>query len=338
MHDMTGPATVPLPTTLCDAIALAMTEMHGATAVRIESAAYEYRTSFPVSRLDIVLSDGRVIAAVCKELSRSRLSADALRAKPAALFDPMREIEVYRRILRDAHLGTAALIAVAEAGPEGGPWLVIEQVRGVELYQVGDLAGWCAAAEWLARMHERLGWVAGDGVAAGHLLRLGPDDWRLMGRRALARGAGSAPVAARERLARSHDSVVARLEAMPNAFLHGDAYASNILVDDPVAPRRVCAVDWEMAAVGPALLDLAALTAGEWPLDAVAAMATAYRRTLSAPSPWRAGEETLRTALDACRCQLALQWLGWDSSWSPPREHRHDWLGTAMAALDGLGL
>ena len=28
---------------------------------------------------------------------------------------------------------------------------------------------------------------------------------------------------------------------------------------------------------------------------------------------------------------VALQWLGWSDDWTPPPEHRHDWLSEALA-------
>ncbi len=36
-------------------------------------------------------------------------------------------------------------------------WLFVEWVEGRELYQVGELELWCAAARWLGEMHAGLG-------------------------------------------------------------------------------------------------------------------------------------------------------------------------------------
>jgi hypothetical protein len=43
-------------------------------------------------------------------------------------------------------------------------------------------------------------------------------------------------------------------------------------------------------------------------------------------------------ALDCCRVQVALQWLGWASNWTPPLEHRHDWLGDILQVSARLRL
>jgi hypothetical protein len=33
-----------------------------------------------------------------------------------------------------------------------------------------------------------------------------------------------------------------------------------------------------------------------------------------------------------------VQWLGWAEGWTPPAEHRHDWLGEGIALAERLGL
>ena len=52
----------------------------------------------------------------------------------------------------------------------------------------------------------------------------------------------------------------------------------------------------------------------------------------------RTGAEEFLDALELFRLHLAVQWLGWDPGWSPPDEHRHDWLAEALSAADKLGL
>ena len=104
-------------------------------------------------------------------------------------------------------------------------------------------------------------------------------------------------------------------------FVHGEFYASNILV----SPGRVCPVDWEMAGIGPGVLDLAAL-ATAWEGADRARIVAAYADERGAP----VDEEDL----DAARLVLAVQWLGWAEGWEPPREHATDWLAEATAAHD----
>src|SRR5262249_56494052 len=74
-----------------------------------------------------------------------------------------------------------------------------------------------------------------------------------------------------------YESVIERLAALPATVIHGEFYASNVLVQQTMAGLRVCPVDWEMAAVGPGLVGLAALTAGKWAGPTQARLAATYR-------------------------------------------------------------
>ena len=121
------------------------------------------------------------------------------------------------------------------------------------------------------------------------------------------------------------DALLHSLEArrpplVPQTLIHGELYPSNVLVDPP----RVCPVDWEMAAIGPGVIDLAALCGG-WETVAAARLTAAY------------GPVDASDLARAC-LHLALQWLGWSAGWKPPPEHSHDWLGEALALVRELDL
>jgi aminoglycoside phosphotransferase (APT) family kinase protein len=117
--------------------------------------------------------------------------------------------------------------------------------------------------------------------------------------------------------------------------IHGEFYPSNVLVGrgaDPTA-RRIAPIDWEGAAIGPGLVDLAALTTG-WDAGDGASIESAYRARYEPPTAGQPFSE----ALAACRLHLAVQWLAWEPSWSPPEEHRRDWLAEAEREARLLGL
>jgi thiamine kinase-like enzyme len=117
--------------------------------------------------------------------------------------------------------------------------------------------------------------------------------------------------------------VVDRLARLPATLVHGELYASNVLL----AGERVCVVDWELAGIGPGVLDVAALTAGLADDDA-AALAETYRLALEHPPDAR----EFAFELDCARLHVAIQWLGWSPDWTPPPEHARDW----RAELPGL--
>jgi hypothetical protein len=302
----------------------ALERMLGEPVGALERRPSEYRSSFPLEELDARLESGRRLELVLKDVGR--LEPPVRAAKPGFLYDPLREIEIYRDVLEPAALGTPRYFG---ADTDRG-WLLIERIRGVELFQVGERATWETVARWLAQAHARLAPAA---TGAKRAIRYAREYLELWPRRALAhsrlRGDEEA-AAALARLAEDYGAVVELLLEPPATLIHGELYASNVLVDASSEPRRVAPIDWEQAAVGPALVDVAALTAGRWGEADRAAIAAAYARSR--------GEPIDAAGLEAARLHLAVQWLGWSANWTPPPEHRHDWLTEALQSAERLGL
>lgn len=303
-----------------------------------------YCTSSTIEELSAHLADGTTLELIFKNLSREALLETARRVKPAFLYDPLREIETYRTVLARSALGTAICYGTVVDHDIGRYWLFLERVPGLELYQVGDLATWQQVARWLASMHTCFVGKTESLARSAPLLRYDSDFYRLwMGRAQtfLDRAESSQPEAVRhriKRLAKRYDRVVEHLLALPATFIHGEFYASNVLVHSREEQLRVCPVDWEMAAVGPGLIDLAALTAGRWTVPERTTLSMAYfAESTTRGAQWSGSEEFL-TALDHCRLHVAVQWLGWSSEWSPPLEHTQDWLSEALSLSEKLGL
>lgn len=313
--------------------------------VRLERCAAAYRTSFALEELRIWLDDGTSIRLMFKDLSRRAMHPDARRVKPAFLYDPLREIETYRTILKPSGLGTPECYGGVVDPSLDRYWLFLEYVPACTLYEV-DAAGWSRAARWLAELHARFA-QAPDllrRARAAHLLCYASDFYRRWARRALAfatRDERRQPIGTRrafERLVERYESVVERLVALPLTLIHGEFSASNVLVQNGAQRDRVCPVDWEMAAVGPGLVDLAALTAGSWTPWQREALVRAYLSALPETASRLPDLNESLDALDCCRLHLAMQWLGWSSDWSAPPEHAQDWLGEALRLGETLGL
>jgi aminoglycoside phosphotransferase (APT) family kinase protein len=265
---------------------------------------YRYATSHRLEELDVVLDDGTHLELLFKDLRRTEFGETALRAKPASIHDPRREAEAYR-ILAEAHLGTPTCYGAAD------DWLLLEKVQGVELWQVGNRETWVGVARWLARCHAHF---AQNPPAGKRLIRYDSDYFRVWRDRVRERHPQLAGVVAR------HDRVVELLTDLPPTFIHGELYPSNVIV----AGKRVAPVDWEMAGIGPGVLDIAALVTG-WHEPDRSAILAGYGAVAA-------------DALDAASIQLAFQWLGWSSDWNPPPEHARDWLAEALASASRLGL
>jgi hypothetical protein len=276
---------------------------------------HAYRASFGLERIRVVLEDGRRLSLVRKELSRRSLDENARRAKPADLHDPLREIDVYAHILSAHPVGTPSYIGATVAPEHDRYWLFLEEVPGDLLWQHADPETWRNAARWSANLQDRIR------PRCASLLRY---DRELL-RRLLAPDRVSPP------LRQTVEHVLAGLVDAPVGFLHGDFYPSNIVVGRGNDRGRICVLDWEAAGVGPRLLDLASLVAG-WPEADVAAIADAYRTTLTDPPP----REGFLRELDLCRLCVAVRWIGWSRDWIPPDEHAHDWNGAALQLAERL--
>ncbi|MDQ3587813.1 MAG: aminoglycoside phosphotransferase family protein [Actinomycetota bacterium] len=282
------------------------------------------RSSFPVEELDL-LCGGRQLSLVFKDCSPDRLSPEAASAKPSFLRVPGRELEVYNRVLEPAGVGAPACHGTVSEPAAGRFWLFIEHVDGELLWRVGEPAIWAQAARWLADLHGRP--LPCDREP---LLSYDGSWFRLWLRRAL-----EVQPDALDRLAASHERAVALLCSWPRSLVHGEFYPSNVLIEGQGADARVRPVDWEMAGVGPGLLDLAALVSGGWSAEERERLTAAYYEAWPARLP-KPGWDEFHDALDHCRLQLAVQWIGWSREWTPPAEHAHDWLSEALSLADRL--
>ena len=308
----------------------------------LERTTSQYSTSYPLEEITVTLQDGRRLEIMFKNLHRASLCSAVRQVKPAFLYHPLREIDVYRHLLADLDVGTACCYAALADDQQDRYWLFMEKVPGMELYQLGDLHIWQAVARWLATFHAKVAtnptWRAR--TAAARLIRHDRDLYQqwLARARSFAGACGAVERARIEReldrLAAVWDVVTTRAFTTTETVIHGELYASNVLVHGSEHPIRVCPVDWEMAGVGPALLDLSALTSGSWSEADQRAIALAYHE--AAGGDRVVPQERFLAALDCCRALVAVQWLGWACEWSPPAEHRCDWVSVLQRSLDRL--
>jgi Ser/Thr protein kinase RdoA (MazF antagonist) len=234
--------------------------------------------------------------------------------RPDVLEDPTREPAAYRHVLAPLGIGPRLI-------DSGHDWVILEHLDAPELWQIGSVEVWIAVAAWVAQMHTTLA----NELNRCRRVPLLTYDAALFGLwrdRAAANGLSSCVIDA-------HRRASARLLGLPRTVLHGDLYASNLLVE-PTEGVQVWPIDWELMGLGPAVVDLVALTAGGWSEAARGAMARTYFDTARYP---RSESERLGD-LCAARLHLCVQWIGADVEWTSPVAHRHNWLAEAeeMAA------
>ena len=302
-----------------------------------------YRSSFQAEDVDLRFTDGTTMKLFLKRVGREALLKEARNAKPPFLYNPMREISTYQAILQSNELGTAVFYgSFVDQGTERY-WLFLEKVPGTVLCEVGDFKIWEEVARWLGGMHTRLAGAVELHGRSGHLMRYDGDFYR----RWLARAREYTKLDGRhlrqrnrvmEWLDQHYDRIIDRLLALPPVFIHGEFYPSNVLVQKTPRGTRICPVDWEMSAVGPGLMDLAALIAGRWSEEQRTALALAYHSVFNAEGSRNETREEFLAALECCRLHLAVQSLGWSSEWSPPPEHEHNWLHEALWLIEKISL
>jgi thiamine kinase-like enzyme len=300
----------------------------------VERRPSPYRTSFPIEELRVELEGKGPVRLGCKRLDWDALEPEAQLAKPRFLHDPEREPAVYGSLLPPSPAGPPEFFgAIAEGGRS---LLFFEWVEGRELFQVGERELWEQAARWLARFHAAMAPDLDRHRAEARLVDHDAAFYCGWIERAREFATNPKPI---DWLAARHQQVVEALLSLPQTVLHGEFYASNVLVASdfehtPVGRKsaaRVAPVDWELAAVGPGLTDLAALVSG-WPREDQEAIAAVYAAELGVP-PFDACD------LDLARLQVAVQWLGWaPPQWEPPEGQQHDWLGEAIELAEGLSL
>jgi hypothetical protein len=309
----------------------------GRRALEVQRSRSDYQTSCALENITVRLDDGARLPLILKDLEPARLNDRARRARLDFLFDPRREIAVYETILGPR--GAGATLYGAGGGGAGDSWLLLQKVEGRELYQIGELGAWVAAAAWLAEFHESCR-SRDSRPAAAPLLRHSPGFHRLWLERA-GRFFSSDPPPSRygregiEWMAARFERVIERLQAWPATLIHGDFYASNVLARQQGPAWRACPVDWEMAAIGPGILDVAALASGNWSDEArhriIAGYVSAHRGAAASLA------DTIE-AVDYAQVYLGVQWLGWFGRRRPPAEHARDWLAEAIERARQLNL
>jgi Ser/Thr protein kinase RdoA (MazF antagonist) len=259
-----------------------------------------------------------------KDLSDTVLVGDARYVKSGIIHDPSREPAAYRSLLTPARVGPRCL----SSGPD---WVVVERLAGAELWQFEEFDLWRAAARALARTHSRLAAeVRRTPAVRDKVPFLIHDDalTRWWQRRAEAAGLP-------RKVLTAHARSCERLRSLPRTVIHGDAYASNIIV----GPARrhgpeVSFVDWELIGLGPAVLDVAALVSGAWQPTAIESLADAYFTARSDLDGWGQTRGEWLEDLASARLHVCVQWLCWAPGWRPPAAHRHDWLADARAMAE----
>jgi aminoglycoside phosphotransferase (APT) family kinase protein len=308
----------------------------GGTVAGLRRKPWEYATSSPLELVTAVMEDGRARDFILKHLASGDMSERARRAKPPFVVEPRREIEMYRRVL--APLSVGPRLVGSKCTPETGAyWLLLERVDGEPLYEAGEVTTWVAVAQWLAAFHARTAALNSGSLSQEARLLCYDRQWYALwmdrARRFFASedpGGSRHTRAALQWLSGRYERVIDRLVSRPMTLIHGEFYPSNVLVRRTADVVNVYPIDWEMAAAGPGVIDLAALTSGDW--------SEIDRRSMVAGYAESSGEPVaeLVEAVEYAQIHLAVQWLGWFGRRQPLAAHARDWLSDAIDRAEAL--
>lgn len=302
-------------------------------------------SSFLLEEVRVEFTDGETVELVLKELRQDRLVHPTNR--PEFLYHPAREIETYRRILADEGIGPRCYAAVTD--PDAGrSWIAMERLDGWRLGKIGDFSMWEEVARWIARMHARFEGRGDELLGRQPTLLVYDAAWyRTWQERAIATLERSEDRRATDLLGvlERYDDVVDALLQLPRTFLHGELYGNNVMVPatspDGAGERRVVPIDWEVAAIGPRMFDLAALTAG-WRWPERRRLFAAYRQGCREVGERLLRRDAMLRNFHRCRLATSLQWLGWrpDHGGPPDRGEKPvlDWIGEALRSAERLEL
>jgi len=309
--------------------------------VGIDHRPSPYSTTFALHEVDATLDDGSNLELVVKDMSRAAMLPIARQTRPRFLHNPHREVAIYRVLAPYGDLHLARYWGDIVDPRSGRCWLFLERVGGLALRHTGEFACWLDAARWLARFHGRFaGREAVDVAGRVPLVRYDARYYQHWADRAVARIERSTGSTIDQRFAswlqKRYAAVVESLLSLPLSVVHGDYYAANILVRSDDGSHHICPVDWELAGLGPGLVDLAALTAGGWTAEQRRALVHAYWEALPQDQAWFPSVQTLEHALAYCRLHVAVQWLGWSDAWTPPPDQAQDWLGEAKRIAEHI--
>jgi aminoglycoside phosphotransferase (APT) family kinase protein len=222
-----------------------------------------------------------------------------------------RELHVYREVLGHAGRGTPKYYGSLWDESQNRLWLFLEFVDGKPAKETG-FEKWLPAVRWLGRMYAY-------SIQNARFLKectfLEQHDHRFF-----QRNAEAAPVSVSKfspglaervtSIASGYAPLVEAMVSQPPVLVHGSYRAGHILLDHRTQPPRVCPVDWESAALGAGLFDLAYLSDGfaSPQLDEIIEV---YRDEvgkfgISIPTT----DEVVRL-MNCYRLHRNMKWLGW---------------------------
>ncbi len=305
-----------------------------------------YSSSCQITNLQVTLDGNDSHSFVLKNLEPASWLPTAREVRPAFLYDSEREIHVYQKILSQIDCGTPRFVGSHVDRDSHQYWLLLERARGPLLWQVGQDRHWKASARWLAKFHHlarplSLGIECDDHA---NLIRYNEPcflNWANRAEGFLSNHFDTGDTAMTRRfrvMFNRYDRVARFLSRLPQTLIHGEFYPSNVIMRRECRSHHVCPIDWELAGTGSGVLDLAALSFGDWSPEKKRELIRAYHQALPSASELQMTLGELHEAVDFGHLHCCIRQLGWASNWRAPDLHSRNWAQDALLLAEKLGL
>jgi hypothetical protein len=249
-------------------------------------------STFPLEVVRCRLQDGRVKEVVCKYSGDKDVGNHEYRGGVCY------EADVYRDVLQSCGMPVPAFLGTYRDAKTGWTWLVLDYLSGAE--KSGETEnGLVRAVEWLGNFH-----ALHEGTNIAHSTLRVYDieyfvEWAARTIEYTRPYVDELPWL--RPMCEAYFERVANLLQGPLTIIHGEYYYKNVLVADDVAYP----VDWETAAVGPGVIDIAAITEC-WREATVSECIARY-----CASRWPDGAPPdFQSSLEIARAYWLFRWLG----------------------------
>jgi len=271
--------------------------------ISIQRKRSDYSSSYPSDIITVRLNTGERLKLFLKNFSSSRVPKDGAKQRRD------RERGVYQDLLAGIDLGTAKYYGSVWDESRETFLLLLEFVDGTEV-RFCELEYWIEAAGWLGRLQAYFTRHSDRLSACDFLVRHDADFFRLKAELALREVSQiSIPLAGRlASILDRYDWIVDVMASQPRTLAHGHYRPCNIVADVNAEPVRICPVDWEQAAIGSALYDLALISDGFEP-PVLDLFLDAYRQEAMEYSVAVPDREELRRVVACFRFFMAINLL-----------------------------
>jgi hypothetical protein len=219
-----------------------------------------YIGSYDCDTVAVQLANGQELTFFLKDFGFSQKTKDDPEKRRE------RELRVYRDLFAGTGLGTARYYGSLWDESKGRYWLILEFVDGVVVKDQNVGHGSIAAA-WLGAMQGYFFRNPARLKDCDFLTRHDAEYFRSKAAQAVSDAEQISPSSATRlaRIADRYQPITEVMASQPLTLVHGAYIPWHIVLDTTREPVRVCPIDWELAALGSPLYDLAFFIDGAEP-------------------------------------------------------------------------